>query len=92
MRTDFSYVIRCVFLVLVVWPAFTLGKELKPVILPTPQTDGGKPLMQVLKDRHSSREFSSEELPPQIISNLLWAAFGINRPATGMRTAPSAMN
>ena len=70
----------------------TLGQELKPLILPAPQTDGGKPLMQALKDRHSTREFSSEKLPPQVLSNLLWAAFGINRPDTGKRTAPSAMN
>jgi SagB-type dehydrogenase family enzyme len=48
--------------------------------------------MQVLKDRHSSREFSSQKLPPQVLSNLLWAAFGVNRPDSGKRTAPSAMN
>jgi SagB-type dehydrogenase family enzyme len=48
--------------------------------------------MQVLKDRHSTREFSPEKLPPQVLANLLWAAFGINRPDTGKRTAPSAMN
>ena len=70
----------------------TLGQELKPLILPVPQTSGGKPLMQALKDRHSTREFSPEKLPPQVLANLLWAAFGINRPDTGKRTAPSAMN
>ena len=58
--------------------------------LPAPRTSGGKPLMQALKDRHSTREFSSRELPPEVLSNLLWAAFGINRPKTGGRTAPSA--
>ena len=47
--------------------------------------------MQVLKDRHSTREFSSQNLSPQVLSNLLWAAFGINR-SDGKRTAPSAMN
>jgi SagB-type dehydrogenase family enzyme len=47
--------------------------------------------MQVLKDRHSTREFSTQKLPPQVLSNLLWAAFGVNRP-DGKRTAPSAMN
>jgi SagB-type dehydrogenase family enzyme len=47
--------------------------------------------MQVLKDRHSTREFSSQKLSPQMLSNLLWAAFGVNRP-DGKRTAPSAMN
>lgn len=64
----------------------------QPLELPQPQTDGGRPLMQVLKDRKTSREFSGESLPPQVLSNLLWAAFGINRPAEGRRTAPSAHN
>jgi SagB-type dehydrogenase family enzyme len=58
--------------------------------LPPPRLDGGLPLMQVLKMRRSAREFSPKPLPPQVLSNLLWAAFGVNRPATGGRTAPSA--
>jgi nitroreductase len=73
-------------------PALALRQELKPLLLPSPQTDGGKPLMQALRDRHSTREFSSEKLAPQVLANLLWAAFGINRPGEGKRTAPSAMN
>ena len=56
------------------------------------QTDGGKPLMQALKDRRSSRTFSDREISDQILSNLLWAGFGINRPDSGLRTAPSARN
>ncbi len=67
-------------------------EALKPMALVKPQTGGGKPLMQVLKDRSSSRSFSSAKLPPQVLSNLLWAAFGINRPNSGGRTAPSAKN
>jgi len=47
--------------------------------------------MQVLSDRKSTREFGPGTLSPQMLSNLLWAAFGINRP-DGRRTAPSAMN
>jgi nitroreductase len=47
--------------------------------------------MQALKERKSMREFGSEELPPQVLSDLLWAAFGINR-LDGKRTAPTAMN
>jgi SagB-type dehydrogenase family enzyme len=69
-----------------------MAQELKPIELPKPQSDGGRPLMQVLKDRHTTRAFSTEKLPAQLLSNLLWAAFGINRPTTGGRTAPSAMN
>lgn len=64
----------------------------KPVSLPKPQTAGGKPLMEALKERQSSREFSPRALPDQILSNLLWAAAGVNRPESGKRTAPSAMN
>lgn len=60
------------------------------VKLPLPKTDAGKPLMQALKLRHSSREFSQKKLPLQLLSNLLWASFGINRAETGGRTAPSA--
>jgi len=58
--------------------------------LPPPQMEGGKPLMEVLKARHSARDFADRPLSPQLISNLLWAAWGINRPATGFRTAPSS--
>ena len=71
--------------------AQTPDPNLKPMVLPPPQTDGGKPLMQVLKARQSSREFSTEKLPPQVLSNLLWAAWGVNR-EDGRRTAPSARN
>jgi len=63
----------------------------KSLPLPAPQTGGGRPLMQVLSDRKSTREFGPGTLSPQTLSNLLWAAFGINRP-DGRRTAPSAMN
>jgi len=60
--------------------------------LPPPQTDIGKPLMQVLKLRQSTRSFDTKALPMQELSNLLWAANGFNRPEAGKRTAPSAMN
>jgi SagB-type dehydrogenase family enzyme len=73
-------------------PASLVAQELKPLELPKPQTDGGKPLMQTLKARHTTREFKSDMLPAQVLANLLWAAFGVNRPDSGKRTAPSAMN
>jgi len=60
--------------------------------LPQARTNGGKPLMQALKERMSSRAFSDKELPQQVLSDLLWAAFGINRQDSGLRTAPSARN
>jgi nitroreductase len=55
--------------------------------LPPPRTVGGKPLFEALKLRRSIREYSDRPLPDQVLSDLLWAAFGINRPS-GDRTAP----
>jgi SagB-type dehydrogenase family enzyme len=81
-----------VMLTLIACATLAVAQELNPILLPRPQTSGGRPLMQVLVDRQSSREFSSQKLPPQVLSNLLWAAFGVNRPDSGKRTAPSAMN
>ena len=60
--------------------------------LPAPATAGGKPLMETLRARQSAREFAAKKMPEQVLSNLLWAAWGINRPEKGGRTAPSAMN
>jgi len=60
--------------------------------LPQPTRKGGKPLMEALAERKSSREFASTKLPLDKLSNLLWAAYGVNRPASGSRTAPSAHN
>lgn len=64
------------------------GAETVP--LPPPQTEGGMPLMQALKARHSSREFDARPLPAQVLSDLLWAANGVSRPESGKRTAPTA--
>jgi SagB-type dehydrogenase family enzyme len=80
------------FVALLISPAWLVAQELKPLELPKPQMDGGKPLMQALQARHTTREFKSDMLPAQVLSNLLWAAFGVNRPDSGKRTAPSAMN
>jgi SagB-type dehydrogenase family enzyme len=65
--------------------------SLRTIQLLKPDTTGGKPLMQALKERKTSRSFSDKKLPEQVLSNLLWAAIGINRP-DGHRTAPSARN
>jgi nitroreductase len=73
-------------------PATPAAPELAPVTLPPPQTDGGMPLMKALRLRASSRAFAPDPLPLQTLSNLLWAAWGINRPQEGKRTAPSARN
>ena len=79
------------FIALLLIPAGLFAQDLKPVALPAPQTSGGKPLMQMLKERKSTRELTPEKLSPQVLSNLLWAGWGINR-EDGRRTAPSASN
>ena len=89
MRTKRSFPTFLLLLAAAVLPA--AAQELKPVALPKPETTGGKPLMQALAERQSTREFSTQQLSPQVLSNLLWAAFGVNRP-DGKRTAPSAIN
>jgi SagB-type dehydrogenase family enzyme len=60
--------------------------------LPAAQKTGGMPLMEALNNRYSERSFSKEELSEQVLSNLLWAAWGYNRPEKEKRTAPSSMN
>ena len=76
--------------------AFVFAQDAKPAepkvwTLPKPVTEGGKPLMEALKNRRTDRAFSAKKLPDQVLSNLLWAADGVNRP-DGKRTAPSAVN
>ncbi len=92
MKTSPSARIFSAWAILALCSFTALAQELKPVPLPKPQTDIGRPLMQVLKDRASTRTFSGEKLSAQALSNLLWAAFGVNRPDSGKRTAPSAMD
>ncbi|MGB9835136.1 MAG: SagB/ThcOx family dehydrogenase [Candidatus Saccharicenans sp.] len=87
----FTFLIFLINLALIS-PVFSANQDAKIIKLPAPDTSGGKPLMQCLKLRQSSREFSPEKLPLQVLSNLLWAAYGINRPDSGKRTAPSAVN
>jgi len=82
---------KSLFVGVLISVSYLSAQDLKPISLPPPQTDGGRPLMQLLKERKSSRDFAAEKLPLQLLSNLLWAAFGVNRP-DGRRTAPSAMN
>jgi hypothetical protein len=68
------------------------GRSSRTIELPAPERDGGAPLMSTLARRRSDRSFQKTPLPPAVLSSLLWAAFGINRPETGDRTAPSALN
>jgi nitroreductase len=73
-----------------------LAQGLEPIRLVKPQTEGGKSVLAAISERKTTRNISSDRLPPQVLSNLLWAAFGINRqqgPFGGPgRTAASASN
>jgi len=71
--------------------SLSFAQDQSVIPLPKPRTDGGKPLMQALKERKSTREFAPRPLTEQQSSDLLWAAFGVNRP-DGHRTAPTTMN
>lgn len=73
------------------------AEQLQPIPLVKPQMDGGKSVLAALKERRTNRNVSSEKLPPQTLSNLLWAAFGVNREQGTLRgrtgrTAASASN
>lgn len=77
----------------VLWAAATAAQDMPAApALPAPQKDGGKPLMQALALRRSGRSFKDKKLSPQTLSNLLWAARGVNRPESGKLTAPTAKN
>jgi SagB-type dehydrogenase family enzyme len=73
--------------------ALAVGEPAVPTTLdlPAAQKTGGMPLMDALAKRATARAFDPRDLSTQQLSNVLWAAFGINRP-DGKRTAPSAMN
>ena len=73
-------------------PAPPRGTATKFLQLPTPAMEGGMPLMEALRERRSERDFRPDALPENVLSNLLWAAFGVNRPASHGRTAPSALD
>jgi len=73
---------------LVATPSAAIAQDLKPIDLPSPRSEGGQALTATLKLRRSTREYSDRPLPVQTLSDLLWAAFGVNRTASGDRTVP----
>ena len=79
---------KWIFTLLLAGFAFSVSAQ--DIQLPAPQKTGGKPLMEALSLRQTTREFSPEELDMQTLSDLLWAAYGFNRP--GKRVVPSANN
>jgi len=69
-----------------------VSQELHPIKLLPPQTEKGKTLMKALEERCSTREYSDRAMSLQDISNVLWAANGINRVKEMKHTAPTAVN
>jgi len=92
MKTRTPIVIAACLVLSVFFLVSAFGQEMKPIQLPEPKLDPSKSLVQALKDRKTSREYSSGNLSQQALSNLLWAAWGISRADSGKRTAPSAYN
>jgi SagB-type dehydrogenase family enzyme len=80
------------FLGMMLMPTLAMAQRDSVLDLPPPQTPRNTSLIDALKARKSTREFSAKPLDVGLVSNLLWTAFGINRPDSGKRTAPSAHN
>ena len=81
-----------VAVILVFSSAWLPAAELLPIKLNPPNLKRGLPLMEALAVRASAREYSEKDLSLQDLSDLLWAADGMSRPAENKSTAPSAMN
>lgn len=99
-RRKFIKAVPAVALVAASASAFSMDfpkpMELQTIVLPKPEKEGGKSVLASLQERKTNRSISAKELPIQMISNLMWAAFGVNRDSGGFnkkgRTAPSASN
>lgn len=72
--------------------AMTGSLQAQNLTLPAPQSSTSMTLMEALAARHSGRSFSDKAIPDQVLSQVLWAACGVNRPESGKITAPSAIN
>jgi SagB-type dehydrogenase family enzyme len=73
------------------WVVTVNAQDLRQIKLPTPNKTKGASIMKAFNDRHSDRTYAPDKLSQQDLSDLLWAANGINRP-DGKRTAPSCMD
>ncbi|MDR0466774.1 MAG: nitroreductase family protein [Deltaproteobacteria bacterium] len=81
--------VLCVFLLLCL--CAVAAQAAQTMQLPAPAKEGGMPLMQALAERKSTKSFSDKVVTAQDLSNLLWSAWGVNRP-DGRRTAPTGRN
>ena len=89
MRTAKFFSVLSAFLLLCLY--VSVAQAAQVMQLPAPDKMGGMPLMQALAERKTTRSFSEKAVSAQDLSNLLWAAWGINRP-DGRRTAPTGRN
>jgi SagB-type dehydrogenase family enzyme len=92
MKRNTCAIAGALLLVILTASALAAAEDFKAIELPKPNMKGGMPLMEALSARATHREYDTRDLPMQVLSDLLWAGFGINRPESGKRTAPSAMN
>ena len=92
MKRPLFFLVSSILIMIFISAERISAKEVESIKLPIPQMQSGKPLMQALQERKSSRAFSNKKLSLQVISDMLWAADGINRQESGLKTAPSAMN
>ncbi|MDR2696324.1 MAG: nitroreductase family protein [Deltaproteobacteria bacterium] len=81
----------CIFPLLLLWLGASAAQAAQTMQLPAPDKAGGMPLMQALAERKSTKAFGDKAVAAQDLSNLLWAAWGVNRP-DGRRTAPTGRN
>ena len=99
-RRKFVKVVPSLALIAAAAPGYSIQKEgttdFQTIVLPPPEKEGGKSVLASLLERKTTRTISSKELPIQVLSNLLWAGFGVNRETANFgkkgRTAPSASN
>jgi nitroreductase len=80
-----------IMVILLGWTIFT-DISAQDITLPAPDKTGGKPLMQALNERATTRTFAKDNLTPQQLSDMLWAGWGINRADQKKHTAPSSSN
>jgi nitroreductase len=81
-----------IMLLMLSWPVLGQIGDLKPIKLNEPDQKRGLPFMETLAVKASAQEWSEKDLSLQDLSDLLWAANGINRPEEKKYTASSALN
>jgi nitroreductase len=86
MKTIFT------FLQIIFFSGCIFAQDLKPITLNPPDLKRGLPVMEAFSLRASATDYNDKKLTIQDLSDLLFAANGINRKDVNKRTAPSAMN